>query len=187
MDEDAWLDAAFHVLSKHGVEAVRIESLAKSLNVTKGSFYWHFKDRSALLDALLVTWRQRATLRVIERLERSNPQPIDRIRHLLALPRTGSASTRGGADIEAAIRLWGRSDDKAASAVIEIDRLRLRYIDSLLESTVDKKQRAAIAMLIYAFMLAEASVGPALDPGICAACEAILLRWAIPTVGTIRT
>jgi AcrR family transcriptional regulator len=184
MDEESWLDAAFSVLAKRGVEAVRVEPLAKSLKVTKGSFYWHFKDRPALLDALLVSWRQRATLRVIERLERANPEPIDRIRHLLALPRTSSTSTRDGADIEAAIRLWGRSDPKAASAVLEIDSLRLRYIESLLGTTLNKRHRAAAAMLIYSFMLAEASVGLALDADTCAACEALLLLWSTSTPRT---
>ncbi len=178
LDTNSWLDAAFRVLAKKGIEAVRVEPLAKSLNVTKGSFYWHFKDRAALLDAMLVSWRQRATLGVIERLERANPSPVGRIRQLLALPRIRSTSTRDGADIEAAIRLWGRSDPNAASAVLEIDRLRLSYIKSLLLETEGSLPAAAAAMLIYAFMLAEASLGPALDPNTCAQCERLLLQWA---------
>lgn len=176
---EQWLDAAFHVLARNGVEAVRIEPLAKTLKVTKGSFYWHFKDRAALLDGMLLSWRQRATLGIIDRLERGNVPPAARLRQLLALPRINSSSSRDGADVEAAIRLWGRSDAKAASAVQEIDRLRLGYIRSLVTAThPDARQADAWSMLIYAFMLAEASVGPALEPEICAQCEAILLQWS---------
>jgi AcrR family transcriptional regulator len=177
LSAEQWLDAAFHVLATNGVEAVRVEPLAKTLNVTKGSFYWHFKDRSALLDGMLLSWRQRATLGIIDRLERGNVPPVMRLRQLLAMLRINSSSSRDGADVEAAIRLWGRSDAKAASAVQEIDRLRLGYIRSLVQATnPDAQQAEGWSMLIYAFMLAEAAVGPALAPELCAQCEAILLQ-----------
>jgi AcrR family transcriptional regulator len=177
LDVEAWVNAALAVLAKNGVEAVRVERLAKSLKVTKGSFYWHFRDRRALFDAMLASWRRRATLGIIDRLERSHTSPAERLKQLLALPRFNSRSSRGGADVEAAIRLWGRSDATAASAISEIDRLRLRYIKSLLAANGSLPGTAsACAMLIYSFMLAEASVGRAMDPKVCADCEALLLR-----------
>jgi AcrR family transcriptional regulator len=182
LDAEAWINAAFAVLASNGVEAVRVERLAKSLKVTKGSFYWHFKDRRSLFDAMLASWRKRATLGVIDRLERAKKSPAERLRQLLALPRFNSRSSRGGADVEAAIRLWGRSDPTAASAINEIDRLRLGYIKSLLEANGTLPRLAAAhSMLIYAFMLAEASVGPALDQEICADCEEMLLQWQTRT------
>ena len=49
----SWLDAALQALASGGIDQVRIESLAKKLGVTKGSFYWHFKDREQFLDELL--------------------------------------------------------------------------------------------------------------------------------------
>ncbi|MDP8985543.1 MAG: TetR/AcrR family transcriptional regulator [Pseudomonadota bacterium] len=186
LDAEAWLDAAFRVLAKHGIEAVRIEPLAKSLHVTKGSFYWHFKDRPALLVAMLQAWRQRATLRVIERMERGNEPPGDRLRQLLALPRRRSSSARDGADVEAAIRLWGRSDAHAAKAILDIDRLRLGHITSLLESADDKPHRAARATLLYCLMLAQASIGSALDPEASAQCETLLLDWPAPGTAAQR-
>ena len=48
-----WLKAARLALLHRGPDAVRVEPLARGLGVTKGSFYWHFKDRNALLEALL--------------------------------------------------------------------------------------------------------------------------------------
>jgi AcrR family transcriptional regulator len=178
LDADAWVEAALDVLADSGVEAVRIEPLAKVLGVTKGSFYWHFKDRPALLAAMLATWRARATLSIIDRLERDVVRPQDRLRELIALPRKGSRAARG-ADIEAAMRFWGRTDPSAASAVREIDLQRIDYIKSLVVATRRHPHReAALATLVYAFILAEASIGPALDPAARMQCEEILLRIA---------
>jgi AcrR family transcriptional regulator len=175
LDADAWIDAALAVLARDGVDAVRVEPLAKQLGVTKGSFYWHFKDRAALLDAVLATWKQRATLAVIERIQRARSQPHEQLRALIALPRRGSRA-RNGADIESAIRFWGRRDPKAAAAVRDIDRQRLDHICSLVEASArGSADSAARAMLIYAFILAEASIGASIDSQVRAACERILV------------
>src|SRR5437763_15488297 len=56
LDAEAWIAAAFDALAEGGIDAVRVEPLAKALDITKGSFYWHFADRHALLDAMLAAW-----------------------------------------------------------------------------------------------------------------------------------
>ena len=56
LDAAAWVAAAFDALADGGIDAVRVEPLAKALGITKGSFYWHFADRRALLDAMLDAW-----------------------------------------------------------------------------------------------------------------------------------
>lgn len=53
-----WLDIALQVLAEGGFNAVAVEPLAKKLGVTKGSFYWHFKNRSILVTELLKFWEQ---------------------------------------------------------------------------------------------------------------------------------
>jgi AcrR family transcriptional regulator len=174
LDADDWTRAALTILSRNGIEAVRVERLAKMLGVTKGSFYWHFKDRPALLDEMLRSWRQRATLGIIDRLERSDVPPAERLRELLKLLRHTPRTSRG-ADIEAAIRLWGHSDPRVASVVREIDRLRLGHIKSLVESAHgDRQDATARAALIYAYFLAEAWIGRNLDAQTSLQCEAIL-------------
>jgi AcrR family transcriptional regulator len=174
LDADSWTEAAFTILARNGVEAVRIERLAKMLGVTKGSFYWHFKDRPSLLDEMLRSWRQRATLGVIERVERSPVPPAQRLKHLLKLLRNSPRSARG-ADIEAAIRLWGRSDPRVASVVQEIDRLRLSHIKTLVEAAHEGRLDAtARAALIYAHILAQAWLGHSIEPVIAEQCENIL-------------
>src|SRR5215469_12958019 len=82
LDGGAWITAALDVLASKGIEGVRVEILAKHLKITKGSFYWHFKDRRALLDAMLNEWRRRATFAIIDRLESSHEPPVQRLQRL---------------------------------------------------------------------------------------------------------
>jgi AcrR family transcriptional regulator len=174
LDADSWTQAALTILARNGIEAVRIERVAKMLGVTKGSFYWHFKDRPALLEEMLRIWRQRATLGIIERLEFSNVAPSQRLKELLRLLRNSPRAARG-ADIEAAIRLWGRSDPRVASVIMEIDRLRLGHIKSLVEAAHDGRRDAtARALLIYSYILLEAWIGSTIDPETYEQCEVIL-------------
>ena len=59
-DEDAsqdWVTAGLAELAKGGIDGVRVEVLAERLGVTKGGFYRRFRDRRALLNAMLETWR----------------------------------------------------------------------------------------------------------------------------------
>ncbi len=56
-----WLDAALTVLLEDGIEAVQVTRLARMLEVTRGSFYWHFRDHGDLLDGLIEEWRHRNT------------------------------------------------------------------------------------------------------------------------------
>lgn len=58
---DDWIDAARHAVAESGIGALAVEPLAKTLGVTKGSFYWHFANRDALLDAVLKRWEHDST------------------------------------------------------------------------------------------------------------------------------
>jgi AcrR family transcriptional regulator len=172
LDATAWADAGLAVLAESGVDAVRVESLARLLGVTKGSFYWHFKDRADLLGAMLVAWRRQATLRIIARIERSYHSPLEKLRQLIDLPVVGKNSARG-ASLELAIRLWARSDAKAAEAIKEIDQQRLVHIEGLLKASncPDGPETEGRAFLLYAYMLAEAFVTTALSPEAKAVCD----------------
>ncbi|HXQ26513.1 MAG TPA: TetR/AcrR family transcriptional regulator [Candidatus Acidoferrales bacterium] len=119
-----WLQAALARLSQEGVEAVRVEVLARDLGVSKGSFYWHFRDRGDLLEKLLARWEEdelswsesgesasAATrwARLIERTANS-----DRIR------------------TEVAVRAWARRDERVASRVAAIERKKMSLIADVL-------------------------------------------------------
>ena len=62
---DDWLDAAWRMLGDGGVDSIRVEKLAENMGVTKGSFYWHFKNRRDLIDEMLSFWAEQSTQTVI--------------------------------------------------------------------------------------------------------------------------
>lgn len=67
LSADDWADAALDAMADGGLDAVAVEPLARKLGVTKGSFYWHFANRSALVRAAVERWAQTETDRIIER------------------------------------------------------------------------------------------------------------------------
>ena len=61
-----WLHGALELLTVTGIEGVKIVPLAERLGVTSGSFYWHFKNRKELHEALLYFWEHEMTDIAIE-------------------------------------------------------------------------------------------------------------------------
>lgn len=124
---ESWIEAATELLVDQGVDNVRVDVLAKLLGVTRGSFYWHFKDREDLLMSVLKAWRDAATEQLIDRFERKHVEPRALITELMSLPFRGP-SARRAARIELAIRAWARHDETARQALDEVDSRRIAYI-----------------------------------------------------------
>src|SRR5713226_4637645 len=120
-----WIEAGLRALAAGGPDAVRIEPLAQALGVTRGGFYWHFSDRSALLEEMLDTWERATTEEVNERLEREGGDASARLRRLLAL--TSSRVLR----TDLAVRDWSRRDPAVADRLRRIDNRRMDYLRSL--------------------------------------------------------
>jgi AcrR family transcriptional regulator len=158
LDVTAWVEAAFDLLAEGGIDAVRVDPLAKRLGVTRGSFYWHFKDREALHKAMLKQWRKAATYQVGDRIEHITPDAGERLKRTLSLPMSGPKAKRAAA-IEMAIRFWSRRDEEAAHAVQLIDHQRLRYYAKLFvdrgHSEEDARKRA---YLFYAALMSQAII-----------------------------
>lgn len=68
LSAEDWELAALHLISEQGVGALAVEALARQLGVTKGSFYWHFRTREALLNAALERWEQYGEREVINQI-----------------------------------------------------------------------------------------------------------------------
>lgn len=66
---EGWLEAAYESLLEAGVESVKIQPLAKRLNLSRTSFYWFFKDREELLAALIARWREKNTGNLVKQAE----------------------------------------------------------------------------------------------------------------------
>ena len=109
---ETWIDAATAVLVDQGIDSVRVDVLATQLKVTRGSFYWHFRDREDLLRRVLQTWSEHTTELLTRRLETARTDPREQLRDVISLPFRGRAAARA-ARIELAIRAWARRDDTA--------------------------------------------------------------------------
>ncbi len=124
---DAWIEKAYAAFEKGGVSAVRIDPLAKQLSVTRGSFYWHFENRKALLLAVIERWDATQTEDAITENELDGGDARTRLERLL---RT-CASDDGRFEI--GVRAWAAEDVDAREAVSRIDKRRIDYMVSLLE------------------------------------------------------
>lgn len=109
------------------MDAVRVDPLSKTLGVTRGSFYWHFENRAALLRAVLRRWREKETERAIAENEAADGDAGAR---LLRLLRTCGADD---GRLEMGMRDWAARDEEARSEIRKIDERRVAYMSSLAE------------------------------------------------------
>ena len=159
LGKDAWVVAALKALAENGVEAVRVERLAEALGVTKGSFYWHFADRQALLKAVLEAWKARATADIIAQVEAKGSDTRARLHALMVTV----FSSDGRLDRQ--VRAWAANDGNARAAQDEIDRKRTGYLEGLFTDlgfgSAEARARARFAYhaLIGQFALADGGKG----------------------------
>ena len=123
----AWVDAGLRALAAGGPDAVRVESLAQALGVTKGGFYWHFADRQALLKEMLDSWERQVLDEVVEHVDRSGGDARARLRRLFGL----AANLGDLLGAELAIREWGRRDPDVAARLRRVDDRRMAYMRRL--------------------------------------------------------
>jgi AcrR family transcriptional regulator len=158
LDAQAWIAAALEALAQGGVDAVRVEPLAKALAVTKGSFYWHFADRRALIDATLLHWSEGRIAAIREQTAQST-DPGLALRRLIDLY-TRRSNARG-LGIELAIRALARNDAGAASAVQAVDAERLRHVASLFAQIgYGSREAEARAVTVYAYLFGLSLLDP---------------------------
>lgn len=136
-----------------GADAVRVEPLAKSLGVSKGSFYWHFADRAALLAAIVDAWERRGTLEIIETVEQASEDPAERLWALFEQ----TFGTPSAADaFENGIRAWAGQDAHARAVAKRVDKQRLAFVASLLrDAGIPKAEAKRRADLLYCTLIGE--------------------------------
>ncbi|MFA3918845.1 TetR/AcrR family transcriptional regulator [Ruegeria hyattellae] len=169
-DRERWLETALKVLAKEGGARLRIDSLVKSLGVTKGSFYHHFKSREEFVRELIDFWSREFTQSVIAEV---NEQPGTASERLLKLTRRIEADGLDQFDI--AFRSWAAQDPMVAKALKVVDLQRYEFVRGVFESIgfsgddLDMRVR-----LFLVFVSARRSVY--IPRGACDAADEILLR-----------
>jgi AcrR family transcriptional regulator len=143
---ERWVEEGLGALTVGGPDAVRIESLAKSLGVTKGGFYWHFTDRGALLEEMLDTWERTMVDDVIAQVESVGGDGRARLRDLFLLGQDASRRL----PLELAIRDWSRRDRAVLARLTRVDNRRMDYLRSLFADFIaDSADVEALSFLVF--------------------------------------
>ena len=144
-----WIEEGLRALAAGGPDAVRVEALAQALGVTKGGFYGHFADRSALLEEMLDTWERTSTDEVLDRVERHGGDVRARLRLAGALTFSSEMLP-----VDLAIRDWSRRDQAVAGRLRRVDNRRMAYLRLLFGAIcADEDEAEARSMLAFSLVI----------------------------------
>jgi AcrR family transcriptional regulator len=160
---------------EEGYDRLVIERLATRLGTTKGSFYWHFEDRAALLDAVLADWEQEATYRIIADIEAA-PQ-ADRVRQLFLTVLTVTDAVRRES------RMFAAADHPQIGPVVNrVHLARISFLHGLLARTgMPERLAAARARALYSAYLGRLQL--AAVPGLEHLTADLLVEGVLPLLG----
>ncbi len=146
LNPENWLNAAERRLVDGGIDAVKIGPLAADLNVTRGSFYWHFRDRNHLLQALLARW-QAQSHEMFHRLVGGNG--ATGMEEFVRLVHLWIGESDFHSPLESAMRDWGRTSEEVAAVVKAVDEERIAYIKRILPTTFLAGVRMNVGSVTY--------------------------------------
>ena len=127
---ELWLGAARAALLEGGIEAVKVQPLAQRLSLSRTSFYWFFRDRAALLDALLDDWEATNTAALIEAADAYAETLAEAV---LTVISTFLDDARFEPRLDMAVRGWAHRSDAVAARVSEADARRLAAIRGMFQ------------------------------------------------------
>jgi AcrR family transcriptional regulator len=116
-----WLLKALDIFITEGIDAVRITRLADELNVTRGSFYWHFSNREDLIDALVAYWKDRNTNAIVDAVTTAESLSDGIFRFFETCLNTQLFDPR----LDLAVREWARRSDDIRQQLDAADNARV--------------------------------------------------------------
>jgi AcrR family transcriptional regulator len=151
LSRDEWLARALDILATEGQARLRIEAICAALGVTKGSFYWHFRDRDDFVRSLVLYWSDQFTQPVITRVTGAADGARERLRSLLRVVSEG-----GYARYEVSIRAWAAQEPHLVAVIVrDVDARRLAFVTSVFTDlgfqghAAEMRARACIAYLSF--------------------------------------
>lgn len=155
LSRDDWLKAALH-LSVKGIEAVKVAPLAVDMGVTTGSFYWHFKNRRELLDALLDYWEREMTDVAIDAARHFAGSPADRILGVMEAVTDGNL-----ARYDLAIWHWAQSDTGAHRVFHRAVKTRFEFAAWMFSEAGFSPEQAEIrGRMMVTYLMGESTLIP---------------------------
>ena len=154
LTRDDWLAEAMKLLRTRGIGGVRVLTLAQRLDVSRGSFYWHFRDRADLLEGMLEWWERVMTNSVIRHTEGVSGTGYRRV---LALSEFILRSSRSSYDT--AVRSWAQGDTRAAATLGRVIKKRLAYVSGLFrEAGFSATEATARGHLLAVYLMSEEAI-----------------------------
>lgn len=178
LTRDDWVRGAFRLGIEVGFDRLAVEPLAAAMGATKGSFYWHFADRNALIEALLDAWERDATQGVIAAVD-AYPTPE-------RLPRLLRTTFDAGENERLESALFAAADEQIIERTRATHEIRIAYTAGLLRDLgLPDDQASARARMIYAAFLGHLQLlrGPRLPEAGHAAMLEELIATAVPPPG----
>ena len=155
LTRDDWLKAALN-LCVAGIDNVKVAPLATELGVTTGSFYWHFKNRQELLEALLKYWEYEITDKAIEAAKRYEGSPTDRILFVME-----KVMNNGLAHFDLPIWQWAQTDTIANRAFKRALKKRFSYATRMFSEAGFSREQAEIrGRMMVIYMMGESTLIP---------------------------
>lgn len=153
-----WTEAGLAALAEGGLAGVAVEALARRLGATKGSFYWHFKDRGELVRGVLERWERVATDEVLEALSQL-PTPRERLERLAEVALLAERTGRAESHLLASV-----GEPVVRRVLRRVTRKRLRGLQALFEAQgaapSAARQKATLALATQLGMTALRAIGP---------------------------
>ena len=126
--DDLWLTAAYDMLTESGVEAVKIMPLARRLGLSRTGFYWHFRDRDALLEAMIDRWEDKNTGNLVARCE---AYAVSITEAMFNLFDCWLDANLFDARLDLAIRNWARNDTALKARLDAADSRRIKAVRAM--------------------------------------------------------
>jgi AcrR family transcriptional regulator len=148
LSRDDWITAALGAIADGGLAAVGVEPLAARLGATKGSFYWHFENRDALLEAAIRRWEQETTTDVAAEITAAHDAPASQFRRLVV-----GVIERAEQDRVGPALLASAGHPAVAAALERVTAARLGLIATVLRRLgfppAEARRRALLAYSAY--------------------------------------
>jgi AcrR family transcriptional regulator len=126
LSKEDWLEGTLEVVSRAGGAKLRIDNLVRQLGVTKGSFYWHFKDRKDFILCLIDYWHDKYTISVSSRLDEIEASPGEKLLFLMEMVFVNQLTRH-----DLAIRSWAVAEPELRALVKRTDDHRTAFLQQL--------------------------------------------------------
>ena len=146
-----WLELGLQTLLDQGHEGLTVERLSRRLGVTKGSFYWHFRNVDTFHQKLLNRWLHWDTITTAQE-SRGSTNPLERLQSLIEDKHLLQGDN--------AIKAWARTNRLAAQMVPRVEQLRHQRLAKLLQDQGLDRRIAALRAQLFVWVGSRSTGAP---------------------------